>query len=84
MLQEIITYMIIGAAVAVTIMKFAKRFGRKKAAKKAGSESQPVSHAHNCGECSAECQLRDLPRVVIEQNSDECIQIEKKSKLLQS
>ncbi len=48
---------------------------------KPGKSTGPV---HNCGECSAECQLRDLPRVVIEQNSDKCIQIEKKSKLLQS
>ncbi|WP_340115075.1 hypothetical protein [Maribellus mangrovi] len=84
MLQEIITYMIIGAAVAVTLMKFAKRFGRKKIAKKSESGEQKINHVHNCGECSAECQLRDLPRVVIEQNSEECIQIEKKSKLLQS
>lgn len=84
MVQEIITYMIIGAAVAVAIMKFAKRFGPKKTAKKVETGGQKVSHVHNCGECSAECQLRDLPRIVIEQNSEECIQIEKKSKLLQS
>ncbi|WP_167614999.1 hypothetical protein [Maribellus sediminis] len=82
MIQEIITYMIIGAAVTVTVMKFAKRFRRKKPAKKAVS-GKAVSHAHNCSDCSAECQLRDLPRMVIEKNGAECTKVEQKSKLLQ-
>jgi len=83
MIQEIITYMIIGAAVSVAVMKFAKRFSRKKTAKKAVS-GKTISHAHNCSECSAECQLRDLPRMVIEKNGAECTKVEQKSKLLQS
>ena len=82
MIQEIITYMIIGAAVGVAVMKFVQRFARKKPAKKAVS-GKTISHAHNCTECSAECQLRDLPRMVIEKNGAECTKVEQKSKLLQ-
>ena len=83
MLQEIITYMIIGSAVTLTILKFIKRFGRKKP-NKSSAESVNKGHVHNCGECSAECQLRDLPQAIIQKNLDECIQVENKSKLLQS
>jgi len=83
MLQEIITYMIIGSAVTLAVLKIVKRFSIKKPGKKA-SKSGSAVHVHNCGECSAECQLRDLPRLVIEKNLDECIQVEKKSKVLQS
>lgn len=80
--------MIIGAAVTLAVLKFIKRFGGKKR-KKAQSASMssttaPVSASHNCSDCSAECLLRDLPKVVIEKNKEACVQIEKKSKLLQS
>lgn len=83
MIQEIITYMIIGAAVTVAVMKFAKRFGRKKPVAKKVVSGKTISHAHNCADCSAECQLRDLPRMVIEKNGAECTKVEQKSKLLQ-
>ncbi len=83
MLQEIITYMIIGSAVTLAVLKFIKRFRRKKPAS-SSEKSVNAGHVHNCGECSAECQLRDLPRAVIAKNIEECIQVEKKSKLLQS
>jgi len=83
MLQEIITYMIIGSAVTIAFLKFAKRFARKKPIKNDAS-MQVTNHAHNCSDCSAECQLRDLPRVIIEKRNEECIKVEKKSKLLQS
>lgn len=84
MLQEIITYMIIGSAVTLTVLKIVKRFSRKKPVKKATSQENTGGHVHNCSACSAECQLRDLPRVVIEKNIDECVQVEKKSKMFQS
>jgi hypothetical protein len=82
MLQEIITYMIIGSAVTLALLKIVKRFSRKKPGNKA-TKSGAAVHEHNCGECAAECQLRDLPRMVIEKNIDKCIPVEKKSKLLQ-
>lgn len=80
--------MIIGAAVTLAVLKFIKRFGGKKQ-KKAQvntsiSSTASVSAAHNCSDCSAECLLRDLPKVVVEKNKEACVQIEKKSKLLQS
>ncbi len=84
MLQEIITYMIIGSAVTLAVLKIVKRFSRKKRGKKATGQNTNSGHVHNCSACSAECQLRDLPRVVKEKNIDECARIEKKSKLLQS
>lgn len=80
--------MIIGAAVTLAVLKFIKRFGGKKQKKaqsaSTSSTTAPVSAAHNCSDCSAECLLRDLPKVVIEKNKEACVQIEKKSKLLQS
>lgn len=87
MLQEIITYMIIGAAVTLAVLKFIKRFGGKKQKKMKStstSSTTSASASHNCSDCSAECLLRDLPKVVIEKNKEACVQIEKKSKLLQS
>ena len=83
MVQEIITYMIIGSAFTLAILKFWKRFWKKKPANVKQNNSGTM-HAHDCNACSAECQLRDLPRMVIEKNIDECVQVEKKSKLLQS
>ncbi len=77
--------MIIGSAVTLTALKAWKRFAPKK--KQKAKASQPTTsgmEGHNCSACSAECQLRDLPKYVIEKNLDECIQVEKKSKLLQS
>ena len=75
--------MIIGAAVALTVQKFVKRFGGKKK-KKSGTSSNTSADVHNCTECSAECQLRNLPKMIIEKNSEACIQTKKESKLLQS
>ncbi|MCE4565002.1 hypothetical protein INQ51_11835 [Maribellus sp. CM-23] len=88
MLQEVITYMIIGSAVTIAALKMAKKLGIKKKKPKAQAQKGPVNpasiHAHNCGECSADCQLRDLPKYIIQKNIDECVQVEQKSKLLQS
>lgn len=81
MFQEVITYLIIGAAIAVAVMKLIKQFGGKK--KDMTSTSSNSDKTHNCAECAAECQLRDLPRAVIEKNSEDCIPIQKKSKLFQ-
>jgi len=85
MIQEVITYMIIGSAVTLAALKVWKRFAPKKKQKRQTSQPNASgTHEHNCAACSAECQLRDLPKYVIEKNLDECIQVEKKSQLLQS
>ena len=72
--------MIIGSAVTLTVMKAWKRFGRKKVKRNTFSGKIIGVQAHNCAECSAECQLRDLPKYVIEKNLDECVRVEKKLK----
>lgn len=75
--------MIIGSAVTLVVLKAMKRFApKKKKAKTSSSSSAPAGH--NCAACSADCQLRDLPKYIIEKNLDECVQVEKKSKMLQS
>lgn len=71
MLQEIITYLIVGVAVTVAGIKIAKRFSKKKP-KKINFQKDKISMAHNCSDCSAECELRDLPQKVIASNLDEC------------
>ena len=84
MLQEIITYIIIGVAVIITVYKFVKRFSGTKKTKPEAS-NKAVSHVHNCGECAASgCELRDLPKRIIEKNIDDCVPVEKESKMFQS
>lgn len=68
MLQEVITYMIVGAAVTFTIMKLVNRFSKKKA-KKTDYKKATISTEHNCTECAAECMLRDAAKPVIESSS---------------
>ena len=72
MIQEIITYLIIGAALAVVSFKAWKKFAPKKKVQKTPASAQSsVLQGHNCSDCSAECQLRDLPKYIIEKNLDE-------------
>lgn len=84
MVQEIISYIIIGSALAIVAFKVWKQYAPKKKVKKETSSADSVLQGHNCTECSAECQLRDLPKYIIEKNLDECVQVENKSKMLQS
>ncbi len=71
MLQEIITYMIIGSAITVAVLKTAKRFASKKP-KKVNFQKDKISMAHNCSDCSAECVLRDMPKQIQDDNSEIC------------
>lgn len=71
MLQEIITYLIVVAAVIVTAIKITKRFSKKKP-KKVNFKKDKISMVHNCSDCSSECVLRDLPQKVIALKSEEC------------
>ena len=77
MFQEIITYMIIGAAIAMAISKMIKKLkGKKKLPKKVDSEKETFSMQHNCLDCSAECMLRNATKPIIEHNKDLCEKIE--------
>lgn len=81
MIQEIITYMIIGAAVALAISKMMNKAGiRKSREKKTDYKSASIS-VHNCSDCSAECMLRDSAKPVIEKNKELCKEIELRQKL---
>jgi len=71
MLQEIITYLIIGSAVTLALLKIIKRFGKRKP-KKVDFKNAKITTEHNCTDCAAECVLRDLPKRVIETRLDEC------------
>ncbi len=85
MLQEIITYLIVVLAATLAILKISmKLMPRKKVSKSDLKIDSAKLQTHNCAECSAECQLRDLPKIIIEKNIDECVQVVKRSKALQS
>ncbi len=71
MLQEVITYMIIGSAVTLAVLKVIKRFSTKKS-KKTNFQKDGIKLGHNCSECSAECVLRDLPQKAAETHSEVC------------
>ena len=82
MIQEIITYMIIGAAIALAISRALNKFRRKKVPeKKINYQKESFTVQHNCSDCSAECMLRNASRPVIKENAELCIKIENQSKL---
>lgn len=82
MIQEIITYMIIGAAIALAISKVINKSGRKKRPEKEMDfQNDSVPLQHNCPDCSAECMLRDATKPVIEKNKELCKKIEMRQKL---
>ncbi|MBK6282927.1 MAG: hypothetical protein IPF54_09905 [Draconibacterium sp.] len=59
-IQEIITYMIIGAAIALAISKAVRKFRvKRKPSKKVDFKKDTISLHHDCSDCSAECMLRD-------------------------
>jgi hypothetical protein len=82
MIQEIITFMIIGAAVALAISKSAGKLKWKKhTEKKPDFKKETFTMQHNCSECSAECMLRNSPKLTIEKNKELCREIEIRQKL---
>lgn len=80
-MQEALTYLIIGSAVTIVILKLIKQFAPKKKKKVDYNNLQLSNKNHNCSECSAECLLRDIPKQVKEINTDVCHKVEEKSKL---
>ena len=82
MIQEIITYIIIGAAITLAISRALNKFGRKKVPEmKINYQKESFTVQHNCSDCSAECMLRNASRPVIKENVELCIKIEKQGKL---
>ena len=82
MIQEIITYIIIGSAIALAISKaFSKIKGKKSPQKKVNFQKDTFSMQHNCSDCSAECMLRNSSKLTIEKNKELCKEIEIRQKL---
>ncbi len=77
MVQEIITYIIVGAAFTWAISKIIKRFRPKKnRIKNTDFKKESFSMEHNCSDCSAECMLRNSAGPLIKNNKDLCKKIE--------
>lgn len=82
MIQEIITYMIVGAAVALAVSRGIKKIrGKKTPKKKVDFQNDSFAMQHNCSDCSAECMLRNATKPVMKENIDLCNKIENKSSL---
>jgi hypothetical protein len=78
MIQEIITFMILGSAITLVVIKAKNRFWRKKRRnfkRRINQHSAPG----NCSTCSAECMLRGSSPQTIQHNKDLCKEIEIKS-----
>jgi hypothetical protein len=59
MIQEIITYLIITAAILLTLLKLKERFVKKKVK---GTCTEPtVLKTSGCGGCGANCPVRQAP-----------------------
>lgn len=82
MIQEVLTYMIIGAAIAMAVSQIIKKFRVKKTPeKKINYQKEKFSYHHDCSDCSAECMLRDASKSVIKENAELCNKIESQSRL---
>ena len=82
MIQEVVTYMIIGAAIAMAISRIIKKFkGKKQPQKKIDYQKESFSYQHDCSSCSAECMLRNASQTVVKNNAELCKQIESQGKL---
>jgi hypothetical protein len=79
MLQEIITYMLIGSAVTLAVLKISEKLRGKKKSQKLDFKKESFSMQHNCSDCSAECMLRDAAAPIIQNNKDLCNKVELKS-----
>jgi hypothetical protein len=78
MTQEIITYLLIGAAIAIALNKTYTKLKGKKKAKKIDFKKESFSAQQDCSSCSAECMLRDAAKP-IQNDSDLCKSVEIKS-----
>lgn len=73
--------MIIGAAVAWAIAKSVEKIkGKKRPQKKPGFKKETFTMQHNCSDCSAECMLRNAPKLTIDKNKELCHEIEIRQK----
>jgi hypothetical protein len=82
MIQEIITFLIVGAAVVYALSGFMKRPHRKqKSGQKTDFKNETFTMQHNCSGCSAECMMRNTVKPLEGSNADLCKSIEIRQKL---
>ena len=73
MIQEALTYMIVGSAVTLAVIKIVKKLkGKKKPTGKIDFKKESFKMEHKCDDCSAECVLRDASLHVIRSNQELC------------
>jgi hypothetical protein len=72
MMQEAITYMLIGSAITLAVYKVYLKFRKKKPEKTFGSDTSIKMQGHNCSDCSAECMLRNETQSVLLKNKNTC------------
>lgn len=74
MIQEIITYIIIGFAVVLAFYKSYKKLARKNRSKSPnGKGNSPAIHT-GCANCTADCILRNASPDVKNENAQLCEQ----------
>jgi len=82
MIQEIITFLIVGTAVVYALSGILKKLYKKqKTGVKTDFKNESFSLQHNCSGCSAECMLRNTVKPMNAANTDLCKQIEIRQKL---
>ncbi len=79
MIQDIITYMIIGSAITLAIIKVRNRFWRKKRKRSSSGSKNEKPSSSSCSNCVADCVIRDVSQQSIQYNNDLCNKIESKS-----
>ncbi|KAF0236190.1 MAG: hypothetical protein FD181_3005 [Prolixibacteraceae bacterium] len=81
MIHEVITFMIIGAAIALAIAKSVRKLKNKKLQQnKPDFNKETFTKGHNCPDCSAECMLRNASKLTIDKNKELCREIEIRQK----
>ena len=81
-MQEIITFMIVGAAITLAVLKSINKIkGKRISSAKTDFSKENLKLAHNCDDCSAECMLRNATKPMMEKNKELCREIEIRQKL---
>lgn len=72
MAQEIITYLIIAAAILIAVQKIYRTLSGKKRKSRINFSKEKFTMVHNCSDCAADCTLRDAIPQVKQENADIC------------
>lgn len=77
MIQEIITFLIVGTAVVYALSGLMKKPHRKqKSVAKTDFKNESFTMQHNCSGCSADCMLRNTVKPLNGANAGLCKQLE--------